>query len=300
MQHQNRHFSLKILISAGAFLVLVEILNLTILHRWLGNWFFVRHHLPGLLFLALLLVVGFVSYYEYHGIGPQDGIVRRGHNLPVVALTFDDGPNPKYTLKILDILKEKRASATFFMVGRHVEKYPDVARRVYRDGHDIGNHTYSHRDLVPVTRKTVLKEVNKTDEVLKRVVGVKTRLFRPPRGIYSNAVRKILVDELGYTVVLWTVSAADWSGMSPARMTRRVRYYTRNGGVILFHDSGAILRSEGADRGNTVEALPLIIDELRKRGFRIVRLSEMLQELDYVERESFVEDVSGTVVGQEI
>lgn len=292
-------FPKPVVVALGA-VAIFELLYVTFFEKWLGQWFVFRAHLPGIFALGVILISAAVSYYEYHGIGPQGGIVRRGLNHPHVALTFDDGPSPEYTPKILDVLKEKEAKAAFFMVGSHVEKYPDVARRVFAEGHDIGNHTYSHRDLVPAGRKTILTELNKTDQTILRVVGVRTRLFRPPRGIISNAGRKLLV-ELGYTIALWTVSAVDWRGRPPKAIVGRIMRHIKTGGVILFHDSGAVVRREGADRGNTVEALPLVIDELRRHGYEIVPLSRMIRELEQIEAESLVEaQAAPSSAGQEV
>ncbi len=292
MRRFNRRFSPALLFLLGLYFITLEILKFSEFSWVLDEWHIFNLRLPTFLSIAALFLLAFISYYEYHGIGPQSGIIRRGSNHPKIALTFDDGPHPEYTPKILDILKEKQVTASFFMVGRHIEKYPEIARRVYMEGHEVGNHTYSHRDLVPTTRKTLLKELNQTDEVIRRVLGIKTVLFRPPRGIFSNTVRKIIVDELGYRIVLWTVSAADWSGLSPARMLRRVRYYAHNGGIILFHDSGGLIKSEGARRDNTVKALPLIIDELQAKGFEIVPISELLEQLP---QKSFMEELPETV-----
>jgi len=225
---------------------------------------------------SLLLLAIFLTYYVYHGFGSQEGIFRGGPHERLVSITFDDGPNPIYTPKILDILREKGVKATFFVVGRQVEKYPDVARRVVEEGHDIGNHTYSHRELVPSTRRIVLNQVRKADRAIQKATGVKTRLFRPPRGMYGNALRKILREE-GYRIILWTVSTADWSGISAKAILRRIKLYVRRGGIILFHDSGALFRNEGASRENTVQALPMVIDYLWEKGFEIVPISEMLK-----------------------
>jgi len=235
-----------------------------------------------LLSFIVLVAVGAsaISYYEYHGVGPQDGVVRRGPHQKLVSLTFDDGPSPIYTPLILDILKEKGVKASFFVVGKSVEKYPDIARRIVAEGHDIGNHTYSHRDLVPSTRNVVLNQLRKTDLAIEEAAGARTRLFRPPRGIFSNAVRKVVVAE-GYKIILWTASSIDWSGASPKAMLARIKLFTRSGGILLFHDSGALIRKEGASRENTVKALPLIIDYLMdKRGYGIVPISVMLNELE--------------------
>ena len=222
-------------------------------------------------------LAAFVSYFEYHGIGSQDGIIRRGPHENIVAITFDDGPNPAYTPQLLDTLKEKGVKATFFVVGLHVKKYPDIARRIVAEGHDIGNHTYTHKDLVPATRRMVLAQTHKTDQVIKRVTGRTTKLFRPPRGIYSGAVRRLLVDEEGYRLILWSVSSIDWRQTSPVKILGRVLAYARPGSILLFHDSGALLRREGASRQNTVEALPMVIDALRAKGYEFVTMTEMLE-----------------------
>ncbi|MBI4743915.1 MAG: polysaccharide deacetylase family protein [Actinobacteria bacterium] len=222
------------------------------------------------------VVASFVSYFEYHGLGSQEGIIRRGSKEKrAISLTFDDGPNPNFTPKILDVLKEKNVKGSFFVTGAHVHKYPDIARRIVSEGHDIGNHTYSHREIAPSTRKAILWQLKRADNIIHSATGVRTRLFRPPRGIYSNASRKLLVSE-GYQIVLWTISSIDWRGINAKVMAKRVLKYARNGGIVLFHDSGALIRKEGASRENTVEALSLIIDGLKERGFDIVPVSEFL------------------------
>ncbi|MBI4733793.1 MAG: polysaccharide deacetylase family protein [Rubrobacteridae bacterium] len=229
---------------------------------------------------GVLLVGGAITYYEYHGIGCQDGITRRGPDENVVAITFDDGPNPNYTPQLLDILKEKGVKATFFVVGLHVKKYPDIAKRIVDEGHDIGNHTYTHKDMVPSTRRMVLAQVNKTDHVITKITGVKTSLFRPPRGIYGSAVRRLLVDEKKYRMILWSVSSVDWRGISATAIHKRIMRYVRPGSILLFHDSGALVRREGASRENTVEALPTVIDSLIAKGYRIVTITEMLERIE--------------------
>ncbi len=257
-----------------------------------------RLHIPTVIAVTGIFLAAAVSYYEYHGFGPHEGIVRRGPHQPYVSLTFDDGPNPTYTPQILDVLAEKGATATFFMVGKHVQKYPEVARRVCAEGHEIGNHTFSHREMVTPTKKTVLKEVNMTDEVIGQVVGVRTRLFRPPRGLISNAVRRILVEN-GFAIALWTVSAVDWRGYSPKQMVRRILRHARPGGIILFHDSGALIRSEGGSRVNTVDALPLVIDALRGRGYEIVSLSKMLRDMDHAKADGLITEFAPSSASQE-
>ncbi|RJQ53215.1 MAG: polysaccharide deacetylase family protein [Actinobacteria bacterium] len=230
--------------------------------------------------LPLSLLAGLITYYEYRGLGPQEGIVRRGRPEHAVALTFDDGPSPVYTAQILDVLNEKGAKATFFVVGEHVRKYPDLARRIVAEGHDIGNHTMNHRDLIPAGRQVVIDEIECCGATIEQVTGVAPVLFRPPRGIYGNAIRQLVVD-MGYRMILWTLSTIDWRGKRPSSILRRVRARIRPGGIILFHDSGALIKCEGGSRENTVQAVGLVIDYLKDvRGYELVTVSEMLRRLD--------------------
>lgn len=225
--------------------------------------------------IVIGLFAGTITYYEYHGFGSQVGIIRRMNIGPYVALTFDDGPSSEYTPKILDILKEYNVKATFFVVGKHVKKYPEVAKRILAEGHDIGNHTYTHKDLVPAIKDTVIKEITKTEETITKVLGIKTNLFRPPRGIYNQSSRKILVDK-GYKIILWNVSSCDWLRGSPNMIINRIKRYTKNGSIILFHDSGSLVKREGGQRVNTVRSLPLVIEYLQENGYKILPISEML------------------------
>ncbi len=281
MQRRTNDVAKRVLVVCTISWLTVYSLGLVLRVAEMGpfGWLLDPAWLLGLITLAFIAGIG-VSYYEYHGIGPQDGIVRRGPHQGIVSLTFDDGPSPKYTSEILDILKKKEVKASFFVVGKNVEKYPHIARRIVAEGHDICNHTYSHRELVPSTKKIVENQLERADFSIRRTTGVKTRLFRPPRGMISNAVRSLVVEN-GYRVILWTTSSMDWSGISSKMMVVRLRLFIRPGAIILFHDSGALIRNEGASRGNTVQALPLIIDYLReKRGYEIVPVSEMLNRLE--------------------
>ncbi len=279
MRQKVREDALRAAVAAVVGVFAFELIYFGVLDEWLGRFWFFRYHVPVAIFLFGFLSAMGANYYAYHGIGPQEGVVRHGPHKPYVALTFDDGPHPEFTSRILDILAEKKVQATFFMVGRHVDKYPDVARRVVAESHEVGNHTYSHRDLMTASLKTVVKETNEADDAISRQLGVRTRLFRPPRGMLSAAGRQLLTAK-GFTIALWTVSAQDWRRDAPRVVVRRIIRHTRPGGIILFHDSGALLRSEGGRRDTTVEALPLVIDELSARGYQFVGLSELIADLD--------------------
>lgn len=243
---------------------------------------------------ALLLLLSFTSgyYYEYHIRRQVEGLVRHGPAEMKVALTFDDGPNPVYTPMILDVLRKRNVRATFFLVGKHVEKYPEVARRIVQEGHEVGSHSYLHRDLVPSTRNMVLSELERAEKAFYNVHGFKPGLFRPPRGLYSEAVRR-LIEQRGYQLVLWSISGMDWSGASPEKIARRVVSRINPGAIILLHDSGALLKSEGGSRINTVKATELIIDRLLEMGFEFVTVTELISQerqeaLEYAPSENLI------------
>lgn len=278
MRYQTRHPIPRLLFLTGLLIATVVIFR----YFGLGGKFIaleIEKKLQlsfGLAAGVLISLASFICYYEYRGIGPQEGIIRRGpKDKKVVSLTFDDGPSPRYTPAILDILKDKGVKATFFVTGKQVLKHSQIARRIVQEGHDIGNHTYAHRELSPSTRRIVLSQVRKAERAIKTVTGANPHLFRPPRGIYSNAVRKLLLEE-GYQIILWTVSTVDWRGVSAKTIVRRVNRYARNGSIILFHDNSSLFRRNRAKRKNTVEALPLVINNLRERGLEIIPVSEML------------------------
>lgn len=225
----------------------------------------------------------FTSFYEYHGFGSQEGMIRRGPCEPLVCITFDDGPSPKNTPQILDILKDKGVKATFFVTGKYVEIYPEIAQRIVAEGHDIGNHTYNHKELAVSNKKTILNELQKTEDVIQRVTGIKTKLFRPPRGVCGNAARKVLIEE-GYKIILWTISTLDWRKVKPKTIFWRVKLFIRDGAIILFHDSGSLFGCGDSERINTIRALPLVIDFLKEEGYKIITVSEMLECLEESEQ----------------
>ena len=180
-----------------------------------------------------------------------------------VALTFDDGPHPRYTEKILEILKQNGVPATFFLVGKQMERYPDLVRKIARDGHEIGNHTYSHPDLTTLTKMELTAELKKTGDLAESITSEKMRYFRPPGGHYNPAVVET-AEELGYKMALWTVFPKDHASPPVNVIEERVLKEVKPNGVVLLHS--------GIE--NTLRALPDLIVALRKEGFRFVKLSE--------------------------
>jgi len=211
--------------------------------------------------LLVVLLAVFVHWYHQ---AAQEPLPK------VVALTFDDGPHPVFTPKVLDILKRYQVRATFFLIGARVERYPDIARRIVAEGHEVGNHTYSHpKDLPKEGWEEVRAELERGARAIERVTGVRPKLFRPPFG-YINYRLHTLAQLKGYMVVFWTVSADHHDAPTPKAMAERVFRLVHPGAIILMHD-GRI-----PARWKDVAALPLIIEGLRQRGYRFVTVSELL------------------------
>ncbi|MFZ5923755.1 MAG: polysaccharide deacetylase family protein [Bacillota bacterium] len=270
-------------ISAGASYFLFRRLVGRVVFRALGR---APRSLAARFFIALVAalvtagaLLGVLHFYVLYGFGYQPDIYRAGsRNTNWVAITFDDGPSPEFTPTILDILREHEVPAAFFLVGVHVEKYPDIARRIAEEGHEIGNHTYHHVNLPIVSDRALYEEVIRATRVITMVTGRYPDYIRPPRGMYDARFRR-LAHALGQKTVLWTVSSRDWRyGTTSQAIVRRVVPAARGGDIILFHDSGALVRNEGGDRSATVKALPLVIEGLRRKGLVIVPLSRLLEE----------------------
>ncbi len=193
-----------------------------------------------------------------------------------VALTFDDGPDPEWTPRILDILKQRGVKAAFFVVGKNAEDHPGLVQRILNEGHEIGNHTYSHANLAIMSPARMRLELNMTQRLIESITGRSTTLFRPPYNADSTPTKieeltplKIAQEELDYTIVLEKVDPQDWARPGADVIVQRVKDLRSEGNLVLLHDAGG-------DRSQTVEALPKIIDFLQMRGDRIVSLSELL------------------------
>jgi len=176
-----------------------------------------------------------------------------------VVLTFDDGPAPPFTEQVLDILAEHRISATFFLCGKNVERHPELARRIVSEGHTIGNHTYSHPFLFARSRRFMAGEIDRAQEAIERITGVRPTLFRPPYGVRWFGLMPIL-RERGLKMVMWSVMGFDWKYQTQA-IIGAIRRRLHPGAVILLHDGHEQPPPAGIDQSSTVEALPTIIEE---------------------------------------
>jgi peptidoglycan/xylan/chitin deacetylase (PgdA/CDA1 family) len=189
-----------------------------------------------------------------------------------VYLTFDDGPNPGATARILDILGEHEARATFFLVGRHAEMFPELARRVARAGHDLGNHTYDHRKLHFLSRNAIRRELVDAHDAIAEATDVEPALFRAPHG-YRNPYVALEARRLGYTTFGWKGSVFDTARPGPAEIRRRVSKLLKPGAIILLHDGDGY--DPQGDRSQTAAALPAILHDIRERGLVPGKLSEL-------------------------
>lgn len=185
----------------------------------------------------------------------------------LIALTFDDGPHLGWTFKLLDILKQNRVRATFFVVGKMVDRYPDLLRAEVADGHQIANHTYHHLNLTNLSDDEVDQEYRMCDDAVFRATGLHMRYCRPPGGQYDHDVIKA-TERLGLTTVLWTDDPKDYAKPGDSVLERRLNHI-HNGSIILLHD--------GIQQ--TLDILPDLIKGLRKKGYRFVTVDELRQHL---------------------
>ena len=192
----------------------------------------------------------------------------------IVALTFDDGPYPPYTQQVLNVLKENGVPATFFVVGKNVERYPELVKRIVAEGHQLGNHTYSHPDLLKLDRGQIAAEVDKTQRLLFEITGRVPDIMRPPHGFRDAVVMEVMA-ERNLKVVEWSVMCRDWVNPGVETITRRVVSKVKSGSIILLHDGDGV--DSTASRAQTVEATRRIIHELKSQDYRFVTVDEILK-----------------------
>ena len=192
-----------------------------------------------------------------------------------LALTYDDGPNDPHTLRLLEILTKHNVKATFFLIGRYTKQRPDIARELKRAGHVVGNHTFSHPNLIFASPLQTKLQLLDCKQVLTDAVGEHSLLFRPPfGGRRPNTLR--VARALGLEPVMWSVTGWDWKGKSAEYVERRVCQQIRGGEVILLHDGSH--RAFGADRSQTVIATDRMIGRYKSEGFEFVTVPQMMQQ----------------------
>ncbi|MBD8005439.1 polysaccharide deacetylase family protein [Bacillus norwichensis] len=182
-----------------------------------------------------------------------------------VALTFDDGPSADVTPRVLKTLKEHNAKATFFMLGNQVDFYPELARKVAEDGHEIGNHSKSHPNLSKLGLEKIKEEMNYTKEKIVEATGITPRLLRPPYGAYNDHFLTYAKDN-GDSIILWSVDSLDWKSRNAFSVKKKVESSVAPGGIVLMHDI----------HPSTADALPSLLTQLEKEGYQFVTVSQLL------------------------
>ena len=186
---------------------------------------------------------------------------------PYIAMTFDDGPSAALTPKLLDLLAAHHIKATFFVIGENVAEHPEIVSRAAREGHEIGNHSWSHPNLGKMSDESVRRQLRQTDDAIKSATGNRPTLMRPPYGSITAREKRWIHDEFGYDIILWDVDPYDWKRPGPAVVRARILKETRPGSIVLSHDI----------HPGTIEAMPSTFDELEAKGFKFVTVSELIR-----------------------
>lgn len=196
----------------------------------------------------------------------------------LIALTFDDGPDPIKTPKILELLKRYEAKATFFVVGNRAEKLPDIVKKAQQEGHEIGNHSFSHPYSRNYSIEGMRSELDRTQEIIYKATGHKATLYRPPGGSYNESVVNICKEkELLMVLWSWDQDTMDWTSPGVAKIVNKVLGNVHNGDIILMHDY--VYKSS-----QTVDALAQLLPELKRRGYSFVTVSELLANKENSDR----------------
>ena len=198
-------------------------------------------------------------YYHYQTIAPY------------LSITFDDGPNRLQTPKVLKILKKYNIKATFFVIGENVEYQKDILRKVYKEGHEIGNHFYTHDNINKLTKAQIRENIVLNNELIYKTIGVRPKLVRPPYGIVNDNL-KAVCGELNMSIIIWTddKDSKDWALTKDSEIINNLTKKVKNGDIFLFHDSNKKFT-------NTLSAIDVIIPTLQKKGYKWVSVSTLLK-----------------------
>lgn len=183
-----------------------------------------------------------------------------------IALTFDDGPG-KYADKLLDTLKKHNAKATFFLEGQYVKSRKKFAKRIAKEGHELGNHSYTHPNFTEISEEEIRSELERTQEIVQKVTGKLPRMIRPPYGLYDERVEEIAT-EMGMPIVLWNGGSRDWATKNQDAIYKEVMRSAKRDGVILMHDWVE----------QTVQVMPRLLKSLKKQGYHMVTVSSLLRD----------------------
>jgi peptidoglycan/xylan/chitin deacetylase (PgdA/CDA1 family) len=186
---------------------------------------------------------------------------------PYIALTFDDGPHATLTPKLLDHLAAHHIKATFFVIGENVAEHPEIVARAAREGHEIGNHSWSHPNLAKMSDDGVRRQLRQTEEAIENAIGHKPTLLRPPYGSLTARQKRWIHEQFGYEIILWDVDPLDWKRPGPTVVCNRIVKETHAGSIVLAHDI----------HPGTIAAMPSILDQLQAKGFQFVTVPELIR-----------------------
>jgi peptidoglycan/xylan/chitin deacetylase (PgdA/CDA1 family) len=222
--------------------------------------------------VLLAVAVGGLISFSYAG-----AVWRIPTSEKVVALTYDDGPNPPHTADLLRILDQHDVKATFFVKGRNVEAYPEELGAVAVAGHEVGNHSFHHRPMIGVSKEAMRSEVELANRAIEKVLGYSPVLFRPPWGAQGIGLKRAL-GELGMTSIIMSDNGTDWEIADPQLIANAVLATVKPGSIILLHDGHGDVDEPGKQDGRaaTVAATGIIIESLRARGYRFATVGELL------------------------
>lgn len=226
-----------------------------------------KHTIIAILATAFLIFTQGLNIYGEE----EEVFVKNGpRDKKVIALTFDDGPHPKETDKVLDVLKKYDVKATFFIAGKHANWYPKPLIRASEEGHEIGNHTFNHPDISNLSNEQIQEEISKCEDILVKLTGKKPTLFRPPYGSYRKEALAKIAKQNNYKIVLWTtIDARDWQNPPASKIADTIMNNAKNGDIVLLHDYAT---------NNTVEALDILIPNMISKGFEFVTVSELINK----------------------
>jgi peptidoglycan-N-acetylglucosamine deacetylase len=185
---------------------------------------------------------------------------------PYIAMTFDDGPSAENTPRLLEMLKQRNIKATFFLIGQNAAANPELVRRILAEGHEIGNHSWTHPQLSKLSDDRVTAEITKTQDAIKDASGFTPTLLRPPYGAITPRQREWIANQFGLNIILWSVDPLDWKRPGASVITQRILSQVRPGGIILSHDI----------HKQTVDAMPATLDGLIAKGYKFVTVSQLI------------------------
>jgi peptidoglycan-N-acetylglucosamine deacetylase len=193
-----------------------------------------------------------------------NNVKTRGNH---IAITFDDGPHPQLTPKLLDMLKDHGIRATFYVIGANVEKYPEIVKRMVAEGHEVGNHTWNHPSLTKLSTARVKSEMDRTTRAITDASGIAPVTMRPPYGATNASLNRRMNQEFSLPVIMWSVDPQDWRYRNASRVASHIIENTKPGDIVLAHDI----------HPTTVAAMPRSLDALKAKGFEFVTVSELIE-----------------------